>query len=87
MTSTSKPRHEWRRNVGVAHAFPTHRFYDLYVGDQYQHTWLREDTLTGKFDLARAGMTEYIGEFGSIQDAEDHLIALDVVERFERAYG
>lgn len=82
------PRHEWRLNFGLADTVHKgYRFHDLYVGGEYQHIWLRENVSSGKFDLARMGMTDYIGEFDSIQDAEDHLVVLDVITRFERAYG
>ena len=88
MKSPPHPTHEWRVNNGLhIKTYNGSRFHDLYVGNEYQHIWLREDLSTGKFELARAGMSEYIGDFDSIREAEDHIRALDVIDRFERAYG
>jgi hypothetical protein len=86
--TTPKPTHEWRLNFGLSDkVYKGYRFHDLFVGDEYQHIWLRETLSTGKFELARSGMADYIGEFDSIQEVEDHMIVLDVINRFEQAYG
>lgn len=86
MKPPPEPRYNWRLNNGLSGAYPHSKFYDLFVDGQYQHVWVREDVRTNKFYL---GDYEHdsAGEFDSIQDAEDHLVVLQVIRRFERAYG
>ena len=62
------------------------RYHDLFVDGQYQHVWIRKDVRTGKFYLGNY-KNDAVGEFDTFQEAEDHLIVLDVIDRFERAYG
>lgn len=80
------PRHEWRRNTRLDTTFPTQRYYDLFVDGEYQHVWVRHDMTADKYYLGNY-YSDAIGEFDSIQDAEDHLVVLQVIRRFERAYG
>jgi hypothetical protein len=89
MQDKTKPTHEWRLNnsQAIRDTFPRFKYYDLFVNNKYQSIWIREDSATGVFELAKAGTADYIGPFSSIQEAEDHLIVLDVIDRFERAYG
>ena len=84
MKPPPQPTHEWRLNERLSSVFPEDKYYDLHVGNVYQNVWIRETA--GRFCLA-SYKHDNLGDFDSIQDAEDHLIVLNVVERFERAYG
>ena len=80
------PQNTWRRNPRLDAVYPTQRYYDLFVDGLYQHVWVRHDTTADKYYLGNY-YSDAIGEFDSIQDAEDHLAVLQIIKRFERAYG
>lgn len=86
MKPPPEPRYNWRLNNGLSGAYPHSKFYDLFVGGEYQHCWVRHDMTADKYYLGNY-YSDAIGEFDSIQDAEDHLVVLQVIRRFERAYG
>jgi len=77
-------RHEWRLNRAMSNG--PQSYYDLFVNGQYQHVWIRKDVRTGKFYLGNY-KHDAIGPFDSIQNAEESLIVMDVIARFEKAYG
>lgn len=64
---------------------PYHRIYDLIDGGEYMHAWIREAG-ESKFFLCSWDNPRGM-EFSSFQDADDHLVVLQVIRRFERAYG
>lgn len=77
------PRHEWRLNKSLQGVYPNDIFHDLFLDDLYQNIWIREAP-EGEFHLERIGVSI---PFNTFAEAEDHVIAMYVAQRFERAYG
>ena len=77
-------RTEWRINKQMSNL---HRvtYYDLYIDNMYQHTWICHDKNYNLYRLCT--YDEWLGNFPSFSQAEDFLTASHVVRRFQRAYG
>ena len=80
-----RPHYEWRPNYRLVKTFPSINYYDLYIGGEYQHMWVQYDRRTRKFSLHTYDKS--LGEFDRFDDAVNHAITMDVIERFEKAYG
>jgi hypothetical protein len=72
---------EWRVNSNLSNE--RRMYWDLFNNGVYQHAWICLEQSTGKYALHTWDAT--LGEYDTFSQAEEHIIAVAVVNRFRQA--
>lgn len=75
MTS-HEPRIEWRLSTSLQGMLPRTDFYDLFIDDRYEYTWVTLNKTTGKWTL-----NDSAGQHGPEVDTMDEAKALLLARR------
>lgn len=84
MTTSKIPTYEnleWRVNTSLSN--PRRMFWDLFIDGAYQHAWIKLEQDDGKYHLHTWDTN--LGAYDTFSQAEEYILAVAVVKRFNEA--
>lgn len=82
-TSANPSGRVWRINERCSALWPEKTYYDLYENTEYSSIWICHEHKSNTWTLNHPG--QVLGPFASFQEAEEHVVTLAVIRRFQWA--